>query len=458
MTQHVHFIGIGGTGLSAIARVLLESGYTVSGSDQHYSALAQAVEKAGARVYQGHRAGNIATPDLVIRSSAVPDDNPEVLAAQQAGIPVLKRADFLGRLMQDRLGIAIAGSHGKTTTTAMIAWVLSVLGQLPSFICGGDITNLGVNARSGEGPAFVIEADEYDYMFLGLKPRIAVITNVEHDHPDIFPTPESFRQAFLDFVRLLPSDGILIACSDDPGAQEILESVNGIQKMSYSLISLDADYVAENICPNTLGGFDFDVRRAGEIQATISLQVPGQHNVANALAALAVIDQMGLPLVKAAKGLGEFLGAGRRFQVVGEVGGITLIDDYAHHPTEIRATLAAARSRYPNRRIRVVWQPHTYTRSKLLFDEFAASFDDADQVLVTEIFRSREALEPNFSSAQIVDAMQRDTARYMPTLAAATAYLREHLQTGDVLLVLSAGDATQINAELLSSLQIVGEV
>lgn len=455
MTQHIHFIGIGGTGLSAIARVLLESGYIVSGSDQQYSPLAQAVEKAGARVYQGHCAENIAAPDLVIRSSAIPDDNPEVVAARQANIPVLKRADFLGRLMEDRLGVAIAGSHGKTTTTAMLAWVLTYLEQQPSFICGGDIANLGVNARAGDGAAFVIEADEYDYMFLGLKPRIAVITNVEHDHPDIFPTPESFRQAFLDFVRLLPSDGILLTFGDDPGAAEIYTAANGIQKLTYSLASRIADYAVEDMRPNTRGGFDFTVLHNGEQLAQISLQVPGQHNVANALAALVVIDQMQLPVAEAAQGLSEFIGAGRRFQVVGEVGGITLIDDYAHHPTEIRATLAAARARYPAHRIWAVWQPHTYSRSKLLFDEFVAAFDDADQVLITEIYRSREAVDPNFSSVQIATALQRESAHYAPNLDAAVAYLKTHMQAGDVVLVLSAGDATKINANLLADLPVI---
>lgn len=448
MTQHVHFVGIGGTGLSAIARLLLESGYTVSGSDQQYSALAQAVEKAGARVYTGHRAENIAAPDLVIRSSAVPDDNPEVLAAQQAGIPVLKRADFLGQLMEDHLGIAIAGSHGKTTTTAMLAWVLTYLKQKPSFICGGEVANLGVNARAGAGPAFVIEADEYDHMFLGLKPRLAVITNVEHDHPDMFPTPESFRDAFLDFVGLLPSDGLLLAFGDDPGAVGIYAAANGVQKMRYSLNDLSVEYAAEGLRVNLRGGFDFTARHNGVRLAQVSLQVPGEHNVANALAVLAVTHQMGLPATEIAQGLGQFIGAGRRFQVVGEIGDITLIDDYAHHPTEIRATLAAARARYPQRRIWAVWQPHTYSRSKLLFDQFAASFADADQVVITEVFRSREAVDPDFSAAQIVAALPQENAKFAPDLASATEYIAQNLRPGDVVLVLSAGDAIQINAAL----------
>ncbi|MBL7162593.1 MAG: UDP-N-acetylmuramate--L-alanine ligase [Anaerolineales bacterium] len=452
---HVHFIGIGGTGLSAIARVLLESGYTVSGSDQEYSPLAQAVEAAGAEVYVGHQASNVNGADLVIRSSAVSDDNPEVQAALDAGIPVLKRADYLGSLMEGRQGVAVAGSHGKTTTTAMLAWVLTALGQDPTFIVGGVVTNLETNARSGKGDVFVIEADEYDYMFLGLKPQIAVITNVEHDHPDIFPTPEMFRQAFLDFVRVLPPEGILLACGDDPGACDIMVDAAdaGYRVLSYGAQSTDYDYYAENISLNVHGGFDFDASRAGEFITQVSLQVPGDHNVQNALATLAVIDQLGLPVKDAALALREFLGAGRRFQILGEAAGVTLIDDYAHHPTEIRATLAAARARYADRRVWAVWQPHTYTRTKTLFDEFVTAFDDADCVLVTEVYRSREAFDPDFSADEVVQAMDHPNTHFTGSLADTTTYLLNNLRPGDVMLVLSAGDATQISQDVLTSFE-----
>ena len=452
--QHIHFVGIGGTGLSAIAKVLLESGYSVSGSDQEYSPLAKAVDVAGAQVFVGHQASNVNGADLVIRSSAVPDDNPEVQAALEKGIPVLKRADYLGSLMEGRQGIAIAGSHGKTTTTAMLAWVLTAMNQDPSFIVGGVVSNLETNARAGKGKAFVIEADEYDYMFLGLKPKIAVITNVEHDHPDIFPTPEVFRQAFLDFVRVLPSDGILLACEDDLGASNIMADAAeaGYQVLSYGIDSNQYDYFAENIKINQFGGFDFDMFHDGSNVATVSLQVPGDHNVKNAMAALAVIDQMGLSVTDAARALGEFIGAGRRFQVIGNAAGVTLIDDYAHHPTEIRATLAAAKSRYPERKIWAVWQPHTYSRTKTLFSEFVSSFDDADIVLITEIYRSREAFDPEFSAIQIVQAMDHQNAFFSGSLADTTRNLLENLLAGDVVLVLSAGDATQICQDLMQSL------
>ncbi len=454
MSEHIHFIGIGGTGLSAIARVLLESGYRVSGSDQQYSSLAQAVEEAGAVVFRGHQAENIRDANLVVRSSAVPDDNPEVQAAKQAGIPVLKRADFLGRLMENRLGIAVAGSHGKTTTTAMIAWTLMELGQDPTFIVGGLVTNLSVNARAGKGAAFVIEADEYDYMFLGLKPQIAVVTNVEHDHPDIFPTPEVFRTAFQDFVGLLPPDGVLLACSDDPGAAALMDFAanEGYRPLSYGLASRDADYFADCVRANGNGGFDYELIYTGEPLAQISLQVAGEHNVANSLATMAVVRQMGLPLDPAAQALAEFQGAGRRFQVLGEAGGVTVIDDYAHHPTEIRATLAAARARYPQQRIWAVWQPHTYTRTQTLLDGFLTAFGDSDQVLVTEVFRSREPDDPGFSARQVVAAMAHPHAHFTATLEDAQEFLLKALHPGDVLIVLSAGDATQISQHILGAM------
>ncbi len=454
LRQHVHFVGIGGTGLSAIARVLLERGHTVSGSDQEYSPLAQAVEAAGAEVFVGHQASNVNGADLVIRSSAVPEDNPEVQAALAAGVPVLKRDEYLGSLMEGQVGIAVAGSHGKTTTTAMLAWVLSALDQDPSFIVGGVVSNLGINAHAGKGDAFVIEADEYDYMFLGLKPQIAVITNVEHDHPDMFPTAEVFQQAFLDFVRVLPPDGVLVACGDDPGASDIMaEAIDlGCRVVSYGCGSTSFDYYAAKLSLNDLGCFDFDVFRAGEHLTQVSLQVPGDHNVSNALATLAVIDQLALPVKDAAGALGEFLGVGRRFQVLGEAAGVTLIDDYAHHPTEIKATLAAAKARYPDRLVWAVWQPHTYTRTKTFFDEFATAFGDADVVLATEVYRSREAYDPDFSAEQVVRAMNHPNAHFSGSLGDTTAYLLDNLHPGDVVLMLSAGDATQITQDVLASL------
>jgi len=460
---HVHFIGIGGSGLSAIARLLLESGYTVSGSDRALTPFAEEIRKAGAHVYIGHHPRNLAGVDWIVRSSAVTEDNPEVRAAKRTGIPVYKRADFLGRLMEDKMGIAIAGTHGKTTTTAMTAWVLSELGRDPSFIVGGVIDNLGVNARAGNGKAFVIEADEYDNMFLGLKPHIAVVTSIEHDHPDCFPTLESMYRAFEKFVDLLPADGTLIVCAEDQGAAALIPHVrkSGRNVVSYGMqgdmtINTPLWMQARNVRPNQRGGFDFvissNLASKTSTSTKVSLQVPGEHNVRNALAVLAVISVLGLSRKKAVQALAEFTGTGRRFQLRGEVNGISIFDDYAHHPTEIKATLAGARARYPKRRIWAVWQPHTYSRTKTFFLDFARAFKDADEVIVTEVYAAREPKQ-DFTSAEIVSAMPHLSARYIETLPEVTSYLLEHLKPGDVLLVLSAGDADQISTDVLKGLQ-----
>lgn len=466
---HYHLIGIGGTGLSAIARLLLERGEQVSGSDRQFSPLAQSLQEAGVRVDTGHRAENIQGADLVVRSSAVPDDNVEVVAARSAGIPVLKRADFLGALMENSLGIAIAGTHGKTTTTAMIAWILSALGRDPSYLIGGVSANLGSNAHAGQGAEFVVEADEYDRMFLGLKPAIAVVTNVEHDHPDCYPTAESFFAAFESFARLVPADGALLVCGDDPGAAGLLDKAleRGTPAFSYGLDSPAYDYYAGSLRHNAKGGFTFNAAirsqaSSGQVapvegEFTVALKVPGTHNVTNALAALGVAHRLGLPLEAAALALGEFEGTGRRFEVRGEVAGVTVVDDYAHHPTEIRATLSAARDRYGDQRLWAVWQPHTYSRTRTLKNEFLQAFQTADRAVVTEIYAAREAPQNGLSgewiSRQLADAQPHLEPYFAPDLEAASTFLLKELRPGDVLLVLSAGDADRISSQVLAGLQ-----
>jgi UDP-N-acetylmuramate--alanine ligase len=460
---HIHFIGIGGSGLSAIARLLLESGYTVSGSDRALTPFADEVRHAGATVYIGHHPRNIAGADSVVMSSAVNADNPEILAAKHANIPVYKRADFLGQLMADKKGIAIAGTHGKTTTTAMTAWVLSELGRDPSFIVGGVLNNLGVNAHAGKGNAFVIEADEYDNMFLGLKPQIAVVTSLEHDHPDMFPTLEAMYASFEKFVDLLPDDGTLIVCAEDAGATALAPHARkkGVNIIAYYIqneMTITSPYwvMAREVKPNQRGGFDFVVSSnlgtTGATSVEVSLQVPGKHNVRNALAVFAIIGLLGLSVEKTATALGKFTGTGRRFQLRGEANGISIFDDYAHHPTEIKATLAGARARYPERRIWAVWQPHTYSRTQTLFLDFARAFKDADEVIVTEVYAAREPKQ-DFTSAEIVSAMPHMSARYIETLPEVTSYLLRNLKSGDVVIVMSAGDADQISTELVNSFQ-----
>jgi UDP-N-acetylmuramate--alanine ligase len=412
----------------------------------------------------------------VVRSSAVPDENPEVQAARAAGIPVLKRADFLGRLMAGRLGIAIAGSHGKTTTTAMVAWVLAELGQDPSFIIGGVSLNLGANARAGRGQAFVIEADEYDRMFLGLSPEIAVVTNLEHDHPDCYPRPEDFYLAFRQFAERLDADGVLLACSDDRGAARLASEIaaSGRRVLTYGLERWLGrpcpHYCGIHLNPNERGGFDFEFvvdspdgtsAKEGNLQSPlsdlsplpVSLQVPGQHNVRNALAALAVADLLGLPLDEAARALGRFSGTGRRFEIRAQIDERVVIDDYAHHPTEIRATLAAARARYPGREIWAVWQPHTYSRTRTLLHDFATAFDDADHVLVTEIYAAREQVPGDFSARNVIQAMEHPDVNFAPDQASAVRFLTGNMRPGAVLLVLSAGDADQISSQVVEFLK-----
>ncbi len=462
---HVHFIGIGGSGLSAIARFLLEQGYRVSGSDRTLSPLATNLTKEGVTVFVGHAPQNVTGADWVVRSSAIPDDNPEVVAALAIGIPVYKRADFLGRMMAqpDKDGIAIAGTHGKTTTTAMIAWTLDQLGADPSFIIGGVSKNFGVNARAGKGRAFVIEADEYDRMFLGLQPRYAVVTNVEYDHPDIYPTPAEFFGAFQEFTRLVPDNGALIFSADDTGASKLAQEAQQMHKrvVGYQIAS-DQDpgsaewLLAQDVIANDLGGYSFTatahlLSRPDEL-TKVQLQVPGLHNVRNALATLAVISLVGYALQDAAIALNKFMGTGRRFEVIGEAKGVTLIDDYAHHPTEIRATLEAAHARFPSKRIWAVWQPHTYSRTQALFAEFAGSFNQADQVIVSEIYAAREPKQA-FSSEEVVKAMHHSSVHFIPALPDISNYLVTHIKSGDVVIVMSAGDADLVSAEVLARRQ-----
>jgi UDP-N-acetylmuramate--alanine ligase len=423
----------------------------------------------GAKISIGHHAENVTGADVVIRSSAIPADNVEVLAAQALGIPVLKRSDFMGQLMEDNLVVAVAGTSGKTTTTAMIAWMLAALGEDPSFIVGGVPENLGANAHAGSGLAFVVEADEYDRMFLGLAPRIAIVTNIEHDHPDCFPTPDDFYQAFVAFSsRLLPG-GVLVACGDDPGAARLAGAVaaSGKQVYTYGVAEKPGqaavDFSASDLRLNSSGGFIFrfsmeQMLSSGACQqAEVSLQVPGRHNVLNALAALAVACLLELPLPLAAGALSEYHGVGRRFELRGEAAGVTVIDDYAHHPSKIKATLAAARARYPGRRLWAVWQPHTYSRTRALFADFVNAFKDADQVVITEVYPAREPVPGDFSSRLVADQISKErgkpeTVFFAPDLTHASQILAAQLRAGDVLLVLSAGDADKISGQVLDTL------
>lgn len=457
---HIHLVGIGGAGLSAIAGLLLERGYRVSGSDRRPNEATDELAERGATIFRGHQPENVAGADLVLISSAVPEDNPEVSAARAAGVPVLKRGEFLGPLMEGLHGIGVAGTHGKTTTTGMIAIILWRAGMDPSLIIGGRLAvgpaegmpTTTIAARAGEGP-FVIEADEYDGMFLGLQLEVAVVTNVEWDHVDCYPTPAAFAQAFRQFVGQLPPHGLLVTCADDPAALALRDAVApGVQVWTYGL-SDGANWQARNLIANASGGFDAEVWHNGERVADLQLPVPGRHNVRNALAALAVAYWHGIKPERAAKMLRDFQGAGRRFELVGEAAGVTVIDDYAHHPTEVAATLSAARLRFATRQIWAVFQPHTFSRTKALLDEYAHSFDDADHVLVLDIYPAREKIDLGMHSRILVEHIEHPDAVYVGGIEDAAAYLLERVAPDDIVITMSAGDGNRVGRLLLEGLR-----
>jgi UDP-N-acetylmuramate--alanine ligase len=449
--MHIHLVGVGGIGLSAIARVLHGWDYQVSGSDHQLSALTKTLAAEGIAIHGGHRAEYVGDADLVVISSAIAEDNPEVVEAKRRGIPVVKREQFLGELTAGKTTIAIAGTHGKTTTSAMIAWTLYEAGLEPTFIVGGVLQNLGTNARAGTGPHFVIEADEYDQAFLGLRPDIAVVTALEHDHPDCYPTFEEMRGAFARFVTRLVGGGLLIICGEDIETRE-LGAIAGDKGARVETYGLDpaCNWRAEGVQLGNSAAFEIWHNR--KHLGTCALQVPGRHNVLNALAALAAGDGVGLDFGIAAAALTRFRGTERRFEVKGQVAGVTVVDDYAHHPTEIVATLAAARLKYPGRPIWAVFQPHTYSRTAALLDDFTRAFDGADHVLVTSIYAAREKNSLGVSGKDLVARMNHADVRYVATLQDAAATLLDRVQPGDVVLTLGAGDGYLIGEWVLERL------
>jgi UDP-N-acetylmuramate--alanine ligase len=451
--QHVHLIGIGGAGLSAIARILLEKGCKVSGSDRHRNALSDALARDGATIYEGHDAAYVSGAACVIVTSAAQPDHVEVAAASAQNIPVYKRADIMAALMEGKRVIAVAGTHGKTTTTAMIVHILRECSKDPSYIVGGVMRNTGTNAGVGKGDVFVVEADEYDDMFLGLRPEVAVVTSVEWDHPDFFKTSDDLLRAFERFIDRVVSGGIVLVHAE---AESIWDYASKQKRFLVTSYGFNAgSFVAGNI-RSTQTGTSFNLCPAGADEASIAvrLQIPGKHNVLNATAAIvATIYDDGVRWEDAAEALATFQGTGRRFELRGEIDGVAVIDDYAHHPTAIKVTLEAAQQRYPDCALWAVWQPHTYSRTQALMEGYVRAFDAADHVLVTDIYAAREDPIPGVTSAAVVAQMKHPDARHTPSFADTVSVLHQEVKAPAVILIMSAGDAPAIGEEYLKRRQ-----
>lgn len=451
-----HIVGIGGAGMSAIARVLQGRGFRVHGSDRRDSPLTEALRAEGIPVAVGHAPENLGDADAVLASSAVPDDNVEVAAARQRDIPVIRRPDFLGPLTEGYDVIAVAGAHGKTTVTGMITLLLLEAGLDPTFIVGGVMANLGTNARAGSGKYFVIEADEYRNTFLALRPAIAVVTNVEFDHPDCFPSLRFVRLAFGEFVDNIREGGALVACNDDAVAHAIGASfhANGGRLMLYGHNAGDGlAWRAVDIHANDRGGVSFTAVHEGEPAGQVNLRVPGDYNAVNALAVLTVASALGIDREVARTALEAFKGTARRFEVLGDVDGIVVIDDYAHHPTQIRNVLRAARQRYADRRIIAVWEPHTFSRIKALHDDFMTAFDDADRVVVLPIYAAREPNDPTLTSSILAAGIAHPDVIAMSTLEEAISQLNAQAKAGDVFILMGAGNESIVGKRLALELE-----
>ncbi|MGQ9684722.1 MAG: UDP-N-acetylmuramate--L-alanine ligase [Thiobacillaceae bacterium] len=453
--RHVHFVGIGGTGMSGIAEVLLNLGYTVSGSDLGENAATRRLAERGARIHRGHAAAHVAGADVLVTSTAVPADNPEVLAARSARIPVVARAMMLAELMRFKQGIAVAGTHGKTTTTSLIASVLSEAGLDPTFVIGGKLLAAGANARLGQGEYLVAEADESDASFLHLNPVLAVVTNIDQDHMETYGHDfERLKGAFVEFLHHLPFWGMAVVCADDAGVRAILPRIDR-PVMTYGT-SADASIQAVDIASRE-GRMQFTALRNGERSPIdITLNLPGHHNVLNALAAIAVAWELQLPDAAVQRALAGFSGVGRRFQRHGEIRfadgrRFALVDDYGHHPAEVAATLAAARGAYPGRRLVLVFQPHRYTRTRDLFEDFVQVLSQADALILTEVYAAGEAPIVAADGRSLARAV-RVAGRVEPVFVAEVAELPQTLsgfiRDGDVVLTMGAGSIGQLPAQL----------
>lgn len=458
--QRVHIIGISGFGMSAIARILLETGYQVTGSDQKISPLAEALRRDGATIFDGHDAGNVIGAELVIVSSAIPDTNVEIKSAQALGLPILYRRDAIAAITSGHRVVAVAGTHGKTTTTALLTHTLIEAGVDPTYIVGGVMNNTFTNAGVGKGKVFVIEADEYGEMFLGLEPDIAIITSLEYDHPDAFPTMKSLVGSFRQFVAQIKDDGMLVANIDSPTVAAFANNrvVQGKAVSTYGLTNPQAEWTGTNMEPTDKATTKFVLKQHKAPLGQVNLNMLGVHNVENALAVAIVARHLGVPFSTIADAFQNFRGTGRRSEVLGSMGGVTVISDYAHHPTAIKLTLQAWREVPSSGRLWAVWQPHTFNRLRALSEDFAAAFPHADEVLVTDVYSVRENPGPGLKAPDVSHLIREKSgvhSRYSGNNDLTTRILAEEVRSGDTVIILSAGDAPEIGQKLLQKLAAV---
>ncbi|HMO81712.1 MAG TPA: UDP-N-acetylmuramate--L-alanine ligase [Pyrinomonadaceae bacterium] len=454
--KRIHFIGIGGIGMSGIAEVLANLGFEVSGSDMKRSNNTDRLEKLyGMKICEGHSAENIGDAQVVVYSSAVRDNNPEMMAAREAGIPVIPRAEMLAELMVLKpYAVAVSGTHGKTSTTSMVATILKHAGVDPTTVVGGVVDTLGSNAQLGTSEWFVTEADESDRSFLMLYPTIAVVTNIDKEHMESYKGMDDVVQCFTDFVNKVPFFGAAIICLDDPNVQLIIPNIKR-RRVTYGMTA-QADISAHDIKYNENFGSTFTVWHGSDVLGEVDLPVPGKHNVYNALAAAAVALELEIPFEKIAEAFAKFKNANRRFQFKGEVKGILVVDDYGHHPTEILATLAAAKNSAGGRRTVVVFQPHRYSRTQELMDEFALAFNNADVLFVLDIYPASEEPIEGITAEVLAENIKKyghKSASYIGALETAAATVAEQLQEGDLLITLGAGNVTRISDEILEILK-----
>jgi UDP-N-acetylmuramate--alanine ligase len=450
--KHIHFVGIGGIGMSGIAEVLLNLGYKVSGSDLRESDTTQRLRALGGEIFIGHRAENVQEPHVVVISSAVRKDNVEVLAAREKQVPVIPRAEMLAELMRLKYAVAIAGAHGKTTTTSMVATVLAAGGVDPTVVIGGKLNSLGSNAKLGQGEFLVAEADESDGSFLKLTPTIAVVTNIDEEHLDFYKDIDEIKAAFLAFINKVPFYGVSILCLDQKHIQSLIPQVEK-RYLTYGM-SAQADYQVKDVELRPLGSRFRVANHTGDL-GWFELSVPGLHNVSNGLAAIAVARELEVDLEVIRKALAEFSGVQRRFQVKGEARGVLVVDDYGHHPTEIRATLAAAKAAL-GRRVVCLFQPHRYTRTKHLLEEFFSAFNQADRVIIMDIYAAGEAPIAGVSGQAVEEGIKRyghKDAVYISDRDAVVEHLAGTLRQGDLLLTLGAGDVWKLGEAVLERLK-----